>query len=239
MPSIQRKQVSWKRLFLRHHLWIPMIPLLIGAVFSAIGWVVIAQANRLDRDGLDAVAIVTARDIRTERDRDGNNRTRYLLSYEFSPGSGERVVARASVARETYNQAQVGQTMAVRYLPEDPGTNRLAAEGSGRGTALIFGLIGLVTLGAGLVVAWFMLRHKASLLRAARRGEVREARVTQHSPTNTQVNGRTMYRFHWVDAMGTPGQSAMTDYADLPALDSVVRVYVDPRSGRGWWEGDF
>jgi hypothetical protein len=236
---IERQKVSYGRLFVRHWLWVPLIPLLAGVIFSLIGWVVIAEANRLERDGVDTVATVTARDIRTETDRDGNRTTRYYVSYRFTPTSDQTVNARDSVARTTYDAAQVGQGVAVRYLPDDPGVSRLSSEGTGRGGGMIFGLVGLVLLMAGGGLGWWLLRGKLSAIRAARRGEVREAEVLDHQPTNTSVNGRTQYRFRWIDASRQEGLSTMMDYNRLPAPGTVLKVYVDPRTGRGWSELDY
>jgi hypothetical protein len=234
---IERRQVSWKRLFLRHWLWVPLFPLIFGLVFGTVGAVLLNQAAVLERDGVDAVAVITHRSIRTERDRDGNSQTRYRLHYSFSPTSDQTVEGVQDVGNRFYNSVQVGQEVSVRFLPRDPGVNAL--EPPGRVMPAIFLAIGLIAEAVALLLVWVLGRNKLSLIRAARQGEVREARVTGHEPTNTIVNGRTQYRFLWLDAVGAAGRSAMTDYRDLPAVDSVVTIYVDPRSGRGWWEGDF
>ena len=236
---IERQKISLGRLFVRHWLWVPLIPLAAGLIFSVIGWVIIGQANRMDREGVETVAVVTARNIRTETQRDGDRVTRYYVSYRFSPTSDQTVEARQSVSRTTYNAVEVGQSVTVRYLPSDPGVNQLASEGSGRGGGMIFGILGLLLLLVGGGVAWVLVRGKLSAIRAARSGEVREAEVLEHIVTNTSVNGRVQYRYRWVDAARQEGQSTMMDYARLPAPGTVVRVYIDPRTGRGWSEHDY
>lgn len=236
---IDRQPISFRRLFLRHHLWIPLIPLAAGLVFSLVGWALIGQANRLERQGVDAVAVVTARDIRTETDRDGTRRTHHFVGYRFQPAAGQTVTARDRVARSTYDSVEVGQTVPVRYLPDDPSVSRLAAEGSGRGGAVVLGLFGFLLLAGSLGATALLLRGKLSAIRAARRGEVREAEVIDHVPTNVSVNGRTQYRYRWIDARREQGQSGMMDFARLPDRGAVVRVYIDPVTGRGWSEHDY
>lgn len=234
---IERRQISWKRLFFRHWLWLPLFSLVFAVPFTIVGVVFLTEARTLERDGIDTVAVITHRHIRSERDRDGNNRTRHMLHYIFNPTSDQHVEGVQDVSRRFYNSVQVGQQVAVRYLPYDPGRNAL--EPPGRLLPLVFLGFGLIAGAVTLALVWVLGRNKLSLIRAARQGEVRQARVTAHETTNTQVNGRTQYRFGWLDAAGAEGRSAMTDYRELPEIDSVVTVYVDPRTGRGWWEGDF
>lgn len=236
---VQRPKISLTRLFIRHWLWVPMILLGAGLVFSLIAWVTIAQINRLDDHGVDTVATVTARNVRTSTDSDGNRTRRYYVSYSFRPTSDQEVSARDQVSRSTYDAVAVGQEVAVLYLPDDPGVSRLGMEGSGRWSALLFGVVGLLLLIGGGGAMWFLLRGKMSAIRAARWGEVREAEVVDHQPTGTMVNGRTQYRYRWIDAAREEGQSTMMDYARLPAPGTVVKVYVDPRTGRGWSQHDY
>lgn len=234
---IERRKVSWKRLFFRHWLWLPLFSLVFALVFTTAGAVFLNEARRMARDGLDTVAVITHRNIRTSRDSDGNTRTHYRLHYIFNPTSDQHVEAAQDVSSRFYNSVQVGQEVPVRYLPYDPGRNAL--EPPGRVLPVVFLAIGLAASAITLSLVFVLGRNKLSLIRAARLGEVRQARVTGHEITNTQVNGRTQYRFGWLDAAGAEGRSAMTDYRELPEIDSVVAVYIDPRSGRGWWEGDF
>lgn len=234
---IERQAISWKRLFVRHLLWVPLIPLIIGLVFALMGAVFLGQARELARDGVEGVAVVTNREIHTRTDSDGNRTTRYLVSYRFQPTSDQTVRGESSVGRAYYTGVIVGQEVPVRFLPRDPGVSEL--EPGGVILPVIFIGVGGVLVAIGLGLGWFMLGNKLSALRAARHGEVREAKVTGHVPTNTQINGQTQYRFEWVDAANQHGESTMMDFGALPAPGAVLRVYIDPRSGRGWSEQDF
>lgn len=234
---IERRKVSWRRLARRHLLWLPLLPLAFALVFGTIGAVQVQKARLFAREGVDGSAQVVAREIRSRRDRDGNTTTERIVTYRFQSLSGETVQGVEAVSRGLYDSLAPGQPVAVRYLPGNPAVNTLEP-GIGAFEVIILG-VGLLALGIGGGLAAFLLRNKLSILRAARRGEVREARVTGHVVTGVKVNGRTQYRFRWVDAAGQEGESAMAALGDLPAEGAVVAVYVDPRTGRDWWEGDF
>lgn len=234
---IERQPVSWRRLFTRHLLWVPLIPLAFALVFGVVGAFSLQAERALARDGVDAVAVVTSRDIRTRTDRDGNRTTTYLVGYRFRPTSDQVVQGQSSVSRAYYNGVTVGAEVPVRFLPDNPGTSAL--EPGGIVLPLIFLAIAGVTMALAMGIGGYMLRNKLSILRAARHGEVREAEVVAHQVTNTQINGRTQYRFDWIDAAFQPGQSAMMDFSALPPTGSVLRIYIDPRTGRGWSELDF
>lgn len=236
---MERQAISWRRLFVRHLLWVPMIPLAVGVVFSLIAWSIIAEANLLDREGVDTLATVTARDIRTERDDNDTPVTRYFVSFDFVAEGGDPVSARASVSRSTHDALPPGSTTSLRHLPGNPGVHRLALEGSGRGGAIAMGLFGLAALVGGGGTGLWLLRGKLSAVRAARYGEVREAQVVEHVATGTSINGRLQHRFRWIDARREAGQSTLMDLDRLPALGQVLRVQIDPKTGRGWSELDF
>lgn len=234
---MERKRVSFWRVVGRHYLWLPVIPAVLALILGGVGWLLWAEARTMARDGVQAVAVVTDRRILTQTDRDGSRSTRYVVAYRFNPSSDQTVDGDDQVSRALYDQLAVGQSVTVRFLPDDPARNDLEPDGPWLPAFL------LALAGVALVVALGLGRmfggRKLSILRAARAGEVREARVTGHVTTNVQVNGRTQFRFAWTDAAGVPGQSALMDLRALPETGSVVRIYVDPRSGRGWWEGDF
>lgn len=236
--GLERRKVSWRRLFVRHFIWVPAIPLVVALVLGGFGWHNLKLAQVLELHGVEAVATITNREIRRSRDSEGRERTEYRVYYTFRPATGPAAEGRASVSRTTYNQLTPGTETPVRYVLHDPAISEIEIGGTlwlGRLFMLIAVPIGAVGLGLALWIG----RRKVSLLRAARRGEVREARVTAHHLTNVQVNGRSQYRMTWLDAAGVEGQSGMHDLQDLPPEGSVIVVYVDPRSGRGWWEDEF
>ena len=234
---MERKRVSVWRVIGRHYLWIPLLPALFALIMGGVGLALWSEARVMARDGVEAVGQVTDRRIRTTSDRDGNRSTSYVVSYTFRPSSDQTVEASQAVSRALYDRLAAGDSVTVRYLPHDPGRSQL--EAGGVLLPLILIAVALIAAAATLWLAQRMMGTKLAILRAARRGEVREARVTGTEATNVQVNGRTQYRLTWQDAAGQTGTSAMRDPIALPKAGTVVRVYVDPRTGRGFWEDDF
>lgn len=235
---MERRKVSVKRLFTRHLIWLPAIPLLVAVGLALFASHELRQAERMDLHGAEAVAQVIDRDIRTRRDSEGRTTTEYRIEYRFQPSSGDPITTRRTVSRPVYEAQPPGSELPVRYLVHDPGIN-VIDPGQARRTGRLLSLIALPFALAGLVATVLIGRRKLTLLRAAWYGEVRQARVEEVEATNLQVNGRTQYRLRWHDAAGQEGRSGARDYNDLPAVGSVIVIYVDPRSGRGWWEEDF
>lgn len=234
---IERQAVSWRRLARRHFLWLPLLPLIFTLVFGTIGGVKLYSSRMLARGGIDGSAQVLGHEIVTRRDRDGNATTRRLVTFRFQALSGETVTGTEAVSRAFYEGLEPGSRVAVRYMPDDPSVNALEP-GTGLFETVFLGAA-LLALAVSALWAAVLARRKLSVLRAARHGEVREAAVTGHDATRVRVNGRTQYRMRWIDAAGQAGQSGLAALTDLPPLGAVVRVYIDPRTGRGWWDGDF
>jgi len=235
---MERKTVTLGRLIRRHYLWVPVLPLAFAILFGVIAQSMRENANRLAVHGLDGIATVTDRDTRVRRDNDGNTRREHYLTYRFDLPGGDRVSFRRSVSESFYRQAGLGIEVPIRYIPHDPGIHELEPGANTQG-AWIFGAFAVVLGGVSALAAWIIARRKASLLRAARHGEVRQARVSEIVAANVVVNGQPRYRLRWIDAVGDTGQSAPHPLNSLPEPGAVIVVYVDGRTRTGWWEDDF
>ncbi|MCC5970525.1 MAG: DUF3592 domain-containing protein [Pararhodobacter sp.] len=232
---IERRAISYRRLFTRHFIWVPFVPLFMALIFGSVALHLSRTAELLEVYGVEAVATVIDRDIRRTRDSDGHTRTEYRLTYRFQPASGPAVTTRASVSAATYGALPPGSETPVRYVGHDPAVNEIEP-GNAALTGWIFMLFAVLFGAVGLGLTIWIGRRKASLLRAALYGEVRQARVTGRDVTNTRINGRSQYRLTWQDAAGSQGRSGLFALPDLPAEGTVIVVYVDGRTGRGWWE---
>lgn len=235
---MQRKPISWLRVIRRQMLWIPLVPLLIATVFGTVAWWQAGQARLLERHGIDTQATVTDRETRTRRNEDGEERTEYLLSYRFDAGLGEAVTGRQAVDRALYLETGIGAQIPLRYVAHLPDIHEIES-GESRFLSLIFGFFALLFGAVGLGLGLWMVRRKASLIRAVRDGEVREARVLGHQASSITVNDHRLMQAQWRDAAGATGVTTAARGETLPAVGAVIVVYVDPVSGRGWWEGDF
>jgi hypothetical protein len=99
-------------------------------------------------------------------------------------------------------------------------------------------LAGLWFVAGGLGWAGLGAWRATSAVRAASRGEVREARVTAHARAGRRRGAPR--RLAWCDARGARGQSRPRPEGALDRwpVGSVVVVYADPLTGHGWWEED-
>lgn len=235
---MERRQITLGRLIRRHYLWVPLLPVAFAVLFGLIAQSMRENANRLAVHGIEGIATVTDRDIRVRRDSDGNQQRDHYLTYRFSLPAGDTVSFRRTVSEGFYRRTGLGMELPVRYIPHDPATHELEPGSTAQGS-WIFGALALVLGGVGAASVWIIGRRKASLLRAARHGEVRQARVTQIEPANIVVNGQPRYRLRWTDAAGDEGHSGPHPLKALPEPGSVIVVYVDGRTRTGWWEEDF
>lgn len=232
---MQRRHISWRRLFTRHFIWAPLIPALIALITGAIASHQLRTAELLDIYGIEATATITARDIRRSRDSEGNERVEYYVTARFQPATGPEVTTRHSVSRTRFEALPPGTETPLRYVGHDPAISEIEP-GRAALTGRILGWLAAAGMVVALGIAFWVGRRKASLFRAARRGEVRQARVTGRVVTNTRINGHRQYRLTWTDAAGSAGRSGLFRAEVLPPEGSVIVVYVDGRSGRGWWE---
>lgn len=238
----ERRHVSWGRLIRRHKLWWPVLPLALVLGFAGFGLYQALKARALERHGVEAVATVTDREIGTTGS--GNSRrTRYLVGYSFVTQAGGTVRGREDAGAMAYTRLREGMEVPVRYVPQDPGNHTILPGDERRLSAWIwFGFAAAVLL-LTLVYGVIDYRSKSSALRAGRDGAVRDARVDAHH-TDTSGFGRRrgppQHRFRWIDDTGAQGMSEpMSNAAKLPPVGETVRVYIDPRTGKAWWDGDF
>ena len=94
----------------------------------------------------------------------------------------------------------------------------------------------VILFGAGAILLALRWRDTRSMWRAARSGEVRQARVSHFSNSRWHSDGFPLQRMHWSDALGVAGKTPATRRDRFPATGATIIVYVDPATGRTWWE---
>ncbi len=232
-----RPTITWFRLVKRQALWLPLIPLLIAAVLAGLALAEGRRAERLAVFGIDTVATVTDREVRRSGSGE-DERIEYRLRLRFQPPTGPEVVTWTNVSQPTYQRLAPGTETPLRYLPHDPEVFELELGATETGARVLrWVALGLMVLGLGL--AFLLARRLRSLLRAVRHGTVLQARVEAIETIPGGKNRAPRYRLRWVDALGHEGSSDPHPFAALPRVGSVIVVHVDPRTGRGWWTGDF
>src|SRR6185503_397400 len=106
------------------------VPMWVGTIFVVAGSIAsIASvgewraARRFDRDSVAAQAAVVDTSLEGAS-RDGNESTRYLVTYRFTPLNGAEVEQTEEIPLETWEALAAGDSVPVRYLPDDPGAAR-------------------------------------------------------------------------------------------------------------------
>jgi len=234
---MERVPVSLFRLAMRGHVWLLVFPVILSVVFGVGGLMALQSAQQLSAHGIDGTAVVTGKDVRESRDSEGRRSYTYYLSYDWALQGGGAHSGRSDVSRSRYNATAIGDRIPIVYVQHDPDIHEVEP-GSNATIALLFLGVEAVTLLVLGGLGMFLYRRIAAQLRAGRNGEVREARVLSFEETNTTVNRHRMWRMHWRDATGALGQSGMMRrdrFDDFPE-GSVIVVYVDPVTGRGFWE---
>lgn len=236
--EIGKRRVRPLRVLLRHWGWVPLIPLVMAVGLFIGAGSLGSQAKLLESHGLIGEATVIGKQTVVRRDSDNNRSTTYYVTYSFDTRT-ESHERRDSVGRRFYDRVVAGQVIPVRYVEHDPSIAEIEIGATSRSAGWMRFAAGLVLM-VGLGLAWVFWRRIGGIMRAALRGEVREARVTAHLDTNVRINRQPRYKLQWRDARGETGSGGLLPASALQALPlgSVIRVYADPKTGRTWWEED-
>ncbi|MFN4058303.1 MAG: DUF3592 domain-containing protein [Roseinatronobacter sp.] len=234
---MERKPVRLWHLIRRLGLLWVAVPLIMGIIFTLVGANILARANLLAREGVETVGTVLTKRIQRESTRDGERLT-YFLRYSYLPEGGLDPISReTSVSQTFYTAAEIGSPVRVVYAWSEPDQSSLDPSQDRIG-GWIFLSFGTAALLGSLGFGGWIIGRKLSILRALRHGEVREARVLGLRATNVSKGKATQYILDWVDAAGQSGSSMMASHGKLAAypVGAVIVVYIDPKTGRGWWD---
>lgn len=235
---MHRKSLSYPRLIWRLGLVWLAAPLIFGVLFTLGAVTTLSDYRALQRDGVVGETEVIAREVARRRDSDGDVQLTYFLTHRFRPeGYTQTITTRQRVDRGMYLAAAEGDFLPITYVWNQPERNTLDPKRDMFGVVFfgLAGAVGLLVAFGGAVWGWGRL---ASARRALLHGEVREARVSEIRKLRHTVNKSARYRLIWQDATGQTGQSltAAPDLALAHNVGDVIVVYVDPASGRGWWQ---
>jgi hypothetical protein len=235
---IQRKSLSYPRLIWRLGLVWLVAPLVFGLLFTYGALTTLSDYRALQRDGVLGETEVIAREVARQRSSDGDVQLTYYLTHRFRPeGYTQTITTRQRVDRGVYQSVAEGDLMPITYVWNQPERNSLDPKRDMFGVVFfgLVGAVGLLVAFGGAVWGWGRL---ASARRALLHGEVREARVSDIRKLRHTVNKSARYRVTWQDATGQAGQSlnASPDLALAHGVGDVIVVYVDPVSGRSWWQ---
>ncbi len=219
---------SWWSLFLRFGGWTALVCgalLVVTTLFSAGA---LHLADRLDRAGALANAVVTGKRTAGET---------HLVTFTFKASGGPGRTVETEVSRAYYNGVREGAERPVRYLVEDPDwiEEDLSRH---RRIGVLLRWSGLVLGLTGLAMLWRFGQAANLAVRVRRDGERHLAKVTALRPAGSRV-GPPQGLLEWREPGGQTGASLPRDMDWLRARYAPGDTIAVFRLGRhAFWEGD-
>lgn len=229
---------GWWSLFLRLGGWASLVLAAALLVLTAFSATTLFLADRLDREGALAWAVVTDKRVQVRTDSDGDTAHDHYATFTFKArGAGGRTVE-APVGRAFFDAVEPGDERPIRYLLRDP--DRIEVNiGGYRRTGLVLRWIGLGFGLAGLAALWAFGSQANRAVKVRRDGEKRHAEVAGVRGLSVSVNGRRQGRLMWREADGQLGESLMRSEHWLRERYAPGDRIVVFRLGRhAFWEGD-
>lgn len=166
----------------------------------------------------------------------------YLVEFATPEPDGVELGA-TNVSRDFFDSVEIGDIVPVTYVPNRPGLIDVG-DGALQDRARLLRVVTAVAVVAA--VAWILygIVRFMSALRAARSGEIREARLTSRTSAGSSRSGKRKriyrYRFNWTDTTGSDGTTLSWKETRVSGFrpGSRITVFVDAKTGRGWWRGD-
>jgi Protein of unknown function (DUF3592) len=213
--------------------WFGLLFAIVGTPFLVVAVYQLKIEREIIRDGVFANATLVEKGHSSSR----NSSSNYWLKYVFNDPHGVEHIRQAQVKWEQWRQFKDGDTLAIRYLPENPDRNRLGGEIDDAWWVLplVFGGLGVIFGGLGwtfVIVAIRKIMRQLSLLRT---GSVVEADITsfEFDPT-VRINGRNppFFRYRYiVDGKKHTGRSPDLPFRMMGRWNhgDKVRVFYDAR----------
>jgi hypothetical protein len=218
-----------------------MIFFVVGVLLFGSGLLAAHEELRYRRSGEEIEATVVAKKDMPS----GRRGTQPGVSYRFTtPGGrafeGERIIPEPALLEKL----QPGSPLTVVYLPDRPATNR--PRGSGEwGAMLVAFPIGILAMGLGGGLAWFILRPIFRIWRLLRIGVPAEGTVLDVGSAAVSFSRRvqSQIRYRYQDRLGGihKGKSRPMEAGDLGSWKPGARgavLYDARRPDRSIWLGE-
>jgi hypothetical protein len=173
-----------------------------GAIFLSVGLMLTYFAaqewraqQQFEQEAVSIQGEIVNKSI-NKATRDGNHRTKYLVTYRFVPSEGQAIEQTGEVSVDEWERLNEGSSFPVRYLPSDPSTTHLEMDRAWW-EPLIFGSIGVLFALIGIAVGWSDLRHVLLVRRLSRSGLPAEGTVRKVWPTSTSINRVPQWRLSY------------------------------------------
>ena len=223
------------------------VPMWVGTIFVVAGSLAsIASlgewraASRFERGAVTAQAAVGGTSLEAAS-RDGNQSTRYLLTYRFTPSNGAELEQTEEIPLELWETIAAGDTVTVRYLADDPGTARMRSPTPAWVPPLVAALTAAFAV-IGLLIARPGWRRVLVLVRVQRNGATANATVIDVAPAGVLINRIPQWRlkYEFRDARGERHEGE-SDYmkpheaAEWQTGDSGTVLYDRERAADNVW----
>jgi hypothetical protein len=178
------------------------VPLWVGAIFLTVGLMLTYFAvqewhtqQQFEQEAVAVQATILSKSIE-KATRNGNRRTKYLVTYRFAPSEGQTIEQTGEVSVDEWERLDEGSSFPVRYLPSDPSTTHLEMDRAWW-EPLIFGTIGTLFAVIGFFVGRSELRHVLLVGRLSESGLPAEGTVRKVWATSTSINRVRQWRLSY------------------------------------------
>ena len=221
---------GWFSIFWAMKGWLVLILAVVCLIATGVSYSYYRSALKFERSGMVMDAVIGAKRI------SGGEDNTYYVTFRYQPeGSSVRTKER-KVSRSFYNDAQVGETRPIRYLPETAGEFEYYV-GQKRSDRKVFFAVGTISGVLGLIGLWFVGRSAVDAILARRFGEVRRAKVIEIRRYESD-DDPDVFRLVWKDETDARGESLWRrqNLRLKYDIDDEITVYF--RNDKGYWEGD-
>jgi hypothetical protein len=225
--------------------WFGAIWLAVGLLFVSIGGGIAVNRAGVDERfaaagvATDGVVLVKELDA-----RDGGSES-YHVTFRFDGPQGETVRGSAELDSGAWDALVERGPIAVVYLPDRPGTYRVAGQTSDdRVVALVFALVGSVLAVVGGFVVGSAVRMRRLRSALQRDGATATATVIDVAPGNLRINGipQLVLSYRFQDATGHAHEGKVQlrpDEAQRWSAGATGRVRYDSNAPRSHvWTGE-
>ena len=179
----------WRYIRGSFFLWFGLIFAVVGTPFFVIAVYQLGVERDIANNGVGAVATLVEKGHSTSHSSSSN----YWLKYVFNDERGVEHIRQAKVRWEDWRRFRDGDTLTIRYVPDNPERNRLARglDNAWWILPLIFGTLGVVFGGLGWTFIIVSLRKVLARINLLRTGSVTEGKIIAfHTDPAITINGR-------------------------------------------------
>lgn len=214
--------------------------LILGAILvllTSAALTALDEAQRFDTEGVSTRGEVSRKFTETSRSGDDQLRTIHYLVVEFETQAGQGIEVERRISGLVYDETQVGQEIALWYLPADPERVAWRAGSRRENARIIQALIwafGLLWLGS----IWYIGGMAVGALRVRWYGRQSTAEVIDVRKTHVKYKRPPVYSLVWRDEEGRIGESVGRERSDLQRFRPGETIDLYHGVKRVWWAGD-